>query len=186
LQEGTWTDGCQFSPPDEDDLGGSDSGPEYTVTALKFAAASFGYERRTYSDSACGIQTGGYKIDGTYLSGDSAAKPGTSVEGAQPIDISVTTVWMSTKKPSKLSDIIEFGECPTAPALGEYFDISTCSEVEKEAESEGAPKKGSTWYMIFKPGAIELFWGDDQNKKSSASTPDLRPTKLETKAFKKV
>lgn|GEM_PF-2759880 len=185
LLVGLWSDGCQPDLPDEDDLGGVNSEPKYAVTALKFESVEFVYEKRSYSDTGCTTQTGGQKIDGTYLSGDPTAKPGTSVEGATPIDISVRTVWMATNKQTVLNDIIEFGECPTPPALGEYFDISTCPFVEKQADDEGVPKKGSTWYMIFKGGLTELYWGDDEDKNFSGSTPEKRPLKLESKTFKK-
>jgi len=68
--------------------------------------------------------------------------------------------------------------------VGQYFDVSACTGLGGDGDGKGGPAKGTTWFMIFKATETELFWGDDTGV--SGKTADGRPTKLETRAYKKL
>jgi len=194
LQDGTWIEACRSNGSEsnsfkflglEDDTGSGDnngdSAPSYSKMTLKFEASTFIAEQGEYSDATCATQTMGSKLEGTYKAGDDAEKPGTSVEGATAIDIAVTSVQMKIMKEDMLAQVAT--ACTPAPTLNTYFDMSTCNFGDGDGKDHG-PKKGETWYMIFKASDTELYWGNEDDT-NNGSTPALRPSKLETSKMTK-
>lgn len=196
LQDGTWVEACRqhggsgsssfrllnlLQDTGTGDTGGDmggDSSPEYSKMTLKFDGSTFTAESSNYSDANCTTQTMGMKLEGTYKSGDDAAKPGTAVEGATAIDISVTSAMVKFTTAEYVAAAATM--CTPAPTINTYVDSATCNFGENGG---GGPKKGEVWYMIFKASETELFWGNDET--GDGKTAATRPTALETKAMTK-
>ena len=105
--------------------------------------------------SNCATATMTMEMTGTYKTGDDAATPGTAVEGASPIDITVGTFTLAIMAAGDMLDGVNSAEseCDVGTvAVGAAFDPSKCTFMS----GGDMPTAGEIWYMIYKATETDL------------------------------
>lgn len=179
--EGAWSQACRA---DSDDSGNVEGHKrmrlEFNGGELSVIANQHGPD-----DTNCETILVETVFKGNYVTGADADHQ-TAVEGASPLDLTMTAVKITPKTAEGVQMLIADSFCDradwTLDTAYEYTEASGCSDLSNS--SDGPPPPGQMWHLIFRADAENVFFGNTHDGSGNdGSTAAKAPVALENEPF---
>lgn len=176
--EGAWSQPCRA---DNDSSGNPE---KHTKMRLEFDGGTLSViiNKHGASDTSCQTIDVETVYTGNYVTGADADHQ-TEVEGASPLDLTMTSIRITPKTAEGLTALNTDTFCDKSDwaldTATEFTTASGCSDLANRVP----PPPTLKWHQIFKADADNVYFGATQNSANDGSTAEKAPVELDSEPF---